>query len=467
MASSTSANAPGLSCFKTYDVRGHSGVNLDESIALRIGAATVRALQARRLAIGGDARLSTPMLKSALARGITAAGCDVIDLGLTGTEEIYFASINLDIDGGIEVTASHNPADHNGFKFVGRNGIPLTDEEFARVRTLASANRDVMPSPAAGQTKTTSLLADYVDFLMSQVDLAAIRPTRLLADVGNGAAGHVIEEIQRRFTTAKVPVSFVTINAEPDGSFPNGVPNPLLPAKRQHTIDAMRRHGADIGIAWDGDFDRCFFYDEDCTYVSGYYIAGLLMAHFMQRHEAKRFVIDSRLNWNSLDILRAVGATGIPARTGHRFFKEVMRREDAIYGGEVSAHHYFRSFACCDSGMLPWLLVLEHLGRNGTTLSKAVAARKALYPSSEEINFEVKDPKAVVAALTEQFRSRAMSLDFTDGVTIELPGARINLRASNTEHLLRLNVETKGDAGLLQNTVNELSRLILIREIES
>jgi phosphomannomutase len=448
-----------LSCFKTYDVRGVVGVDLDELIARRIGAATAMALKARCIAIGGDARLSSPSLKAALASGIVSTGCDVIDFGLTGTEEIYFASMHLDIDGGIEVTASHNPSDNNGFKFVARQGVPLDDDEFAAIRTLASHG----PLPAGqgtGRVTSSSLLDPYVDHLLAQIDLKRIRPMRILADAGNGAAGHVVREIARRFSEAAVPVELIAVNAEPDGTFPNGVPNPLLPDRREATIAAVLEHKADMGIAWDGDFDRCFFFDAQGNYVSGYYVTGLLMTHYIAREPKSRFVYDSRLNWNSRDIISKSRASGVPSRTGHRFFKEAMRREGAIYGGEVSAHHYFKSFAYCDSGMLPWLLVLEHLGRTGETLAAAVAERQALFPSSEEINFDVRNPKAAVELIARHYAAQGASLDYMDGVTIETESLRVNLRASNTEHMLRLNVESKADAAAVDRGVAEVSKLV-------
>lgn len=459
MLQNLSAATAELTCFKTYDVRGRVGHDLDEAIAFRIGQAAVPALRARVLAVGGDVRLSTPALKAALIEGITAAGCDVLDLGLTGTEEIYFASMHADIDGGIEVTASHNPADYNGLKFVGRKGIPLTDEEYAELRRIASGPQ-APASGSKGKARATSFLTEYVDHLLAQVDLAALPPMRILADVGNGAAGHVLAEIERRFSAAKVPAGFRIVNARPDGRFPNGVPNPLLPERRARTIAAVREQGADIGIAWDGDFDRCFFFDADGRYVSGYYITGLLMAHFLENRPASRFVLDCRLNWNSRDILQRGGGIGVPSRTGHRFFKEVMRREGAIYGGEVSAHHYFESFAFCDSGMLPWLLLLEHLGRSKMTLAAAVAERQSLFPSSEEINFQVADPASAVAAIARHFASGGALLDHMDGVTIETGELRINLRASNTENLLRLNVEAKANAAAVDRGVAEISRLV-------
>lgn len=449
----------GLTCFKTYDVRGRVGFDLDTGIARRIGAAAALTLKAKRMAIGGDARLSTPSLKAALAQGIVSAGCEVIDLGQTGTEVIYFASMYLDVDGGIEVTASHNPADHNGFKFIGRNGRPLSDEEFLTLRRLTE--QDAVPEEQGeGQLIRQSLTVPYVDYLMSQIDLAQIRPLRLVADVGNGAAGEVLGEIRRRFQATSVPVQMIAINEAPDGNFPNGVPNPLLPEKRKHTISAIHEYRADLAVAWDGDFDRCFFFDADGRYVSGYYITGLLMQRFIDVDPASKFILDSRLNWNSRQILAQSGATGIQSRTGHRFFKEAMRREGAVYGGEVSAHHYFKNFANCDSGMLPWLMLLEHLGRRNTTLAAAVTESQALFPSSEEINFTVDDPKAAVAAITAHYRSRADNIDETDGVSIEMGDVRFNLRGSNTEHLLRLNVEAKASSEALASGVAEITSLV-------
>ena len=447
-------------CFKTYDVRGEVGRTLTEDMARRIGRATVVALKAKRLAVGCDVRLSSPMLKAALIRGMCEAGCDVVDLGLTGTEEIYFASAYLDVDGGVEVTASHNPAHHNGFKFVGRAGLPLRlDEEFAVLRQLAETD-GVTPSAKPGMVKSQSLLVPYVDHLLAQVDLAALRPHRVVLDAGNGAAGHVVDEIERRFKHDAIPVTFIKVNHEPDGNFPQGVPNPLLPGNRAMTQEAVREHKADLGIAWDGDFDRCFFYDASGRFISGYYVSGLLMSHFLERHGPSTMVVDSRLNWNSFDIVKAAGGQAVPSKTGHLFFKEVMRREQAAYGGEVSAHHYFKSFSYCDSGMLPWLLVLEYLSRHRSTLAEAVDARMGLYPSSEEINFEVPNPQAAVAAITELYRNRARTIDFMDGVSIELGTVRFNLRASNTENLLRLNVEARGSAEAVSRCVGEIEKLV-------
>jgi phosphomannomutase len=442
-----------LRCFKTFDVRGKVGADLDEDMAFRIGHAVARVLNAKRIALGGDARLSTPMLKAAAAEGAMAAGCDVVDLGLTGTEEVYFASFHLNIDGGMEVTASHGPAAHNGFKFIARGGRPLSTAEFQAIKA-STANPDAMPK-AKGRYSQSSVLEPYARHLLSCVDVAAIQPLRIVADAGHGAAGHVIDALEPH-----LPVSFIKANHEPDGHFPNGVPNPLIPENRAQTRGLVRDSGADLGIAWDGDFDRCFLYDARGAFVSSYYLTGLLTALFLIRAPGERFIVDARLNWDTFDRIHSGAGHGMLSRAGHSFFKAAMRREQAVYGGEVSGHHYFRDFAHCDSGMLPWLLTLEYLGRVGSSLHDAVAPRLAKFPSSEEINFDVDDPQSAIAAITAHYRPQAANMDATDGVTLELGRVRLNLRASNTESLLRLNVESRGDPQAVDDCVAEVRRLL-------
>jgi phosphomannomutase len=448
-----------LTCFKTYDVRGKVGAELDDGIARRIGRAFAEALTAKTVALGSDPRLSSPGLKAAMAQGLQDAGCDVIDLGLSGTEEIYFASFHLDVDGGIEITASHNPADNNGMKFIGRGGRPLTADEFSRVRELAESN-SFASAPQRGWRRQQSLLTPYVDHLLSCIDVASLPRMKIVADAGNGAAGHVIDEIERRFAALHVPISFVKTNHEPDGNFPLGVPNPLIPEKRAHTSRIVRESGADLGMAWDGDFDRCFFFDAQGNFVSGYYIAGLLTSLFLMRNPREKIAVDSRLNWNTLDIIETSGGTGYLTKTGHSFFKATMRREGAAYGGEVSAHHYFRDFACCDSGMLPWLMLVEYLGKTGQSLGGAVATRIAKFPSSDEINFKVENVPEAIVRVREAYLGRAIHADSTDGLSMDLADARFNLRGSNTEPLLRLNVEARDDQALVDSMIEELSGII-------
>ncbi|MGC9457248.1 MAG: phosphomannomutase [Halothiobacillaceae bacterium] len=449
-----------LTCFKAYDIRGRLGDELNEDIAWRIGRAFAAQQEARRVVVGADVRPTSESLKQALARGLMAGGCDVIDLGLTGTEEVYFAAFHLDVDGGIEVTASHNPLDYNGMKLVGRGAVPISgDSGLNAIRVLAE--RGDFPDPTRnGQIERRSVLDDYVDHLLGYVDLSALRPLRLLVDAGNGAAGHVIDAIEERFRAAGVPVAFVKHRHEPDGQFPYGIPNPLLPENRQSTVDAVRAAGADFGIAWDGDFDRCFLFDEQGGFIEGYYIVGLLAEAFLLKHPGEKIIHDPRLTWNTIDLVEQGGGVAIQSKTGHAFIKERMRAENAVYGGEMSAHHYFRDFAYCDSGMIPWLLVLELVSRLGKPLSALVAERMAAYPCSGEINYRVADVDAVIQNIHDRFAPEALVTDRTDGLSLEFADWRFNLRASNTEPLLRLNVETRGDPAAVDRHVAELEALI-------
>ncbi len=437
-------------------MRGRVGHDLDGNIAYRIGRAFAQTLKAKTIVVGNDARLSGPQLKTAMANGILDAGANVIDLGLTGTEEIYFASSHLNVDGGIEVTASHNPADDNGMKFVGRKGRPISvADEFAAIRKLAESN--VFSNPAArGTLSTGSVLQPYIEHLLGYIDVTALAPVKLVVDAGNGAAGHVIDALEEKLGQ----VQFIKINHQPDGHYPNGVPNPLLPERRAITSDAVRHHKADLGVAWDGDFDRCFLFDANGAFVPGYYVAGLLMSAFLARKPAETFVVDPRLLWNTLDVMQGSSARHVTSRTGHTFFKQRMREADAVYGGETSAHHYFRDFAYCDSGMIPWLLIIEYLGKTGKTLGELVATRKAMFPCSEEINFKVRDVRAAIGHVSDHYRSHALNIDETDGLSMEFETWRFNLRGSNTEALLRLNLETRGNPGLVRQKIGEIAALI-------
>jgi phosphomannomutase len=445
-----------LTCFKTYDVRGRVGHDLDEAIAYRIGRAFAQYLKARNIVVGSDARLSSPSLKASMIEGILDAGSGVVDLGLTGTEEIYFASSCLDVDGGIEVTASHNPADHNGMKFVGRAGRPIRiADEFVSIRQLAEGN--VFTNTAKrGKLSRASLLQPYIEHLLSYIDAKSLQPATLVADSGNGAAGHVIDALEQHLPQIK----FVKVNHNPDGSFPNGVPNPLLPERRSITSEAVKLHKADMGIAWDGDFDRCFLFDDTGEYVSGYYLSGLLTSAFMAKNPDAKFVVDQRLIWNTLNTVEGSACSFVTSRTGHTFFKEQMRNVDAVYGGETSSHHYFRDFAYCDSGMIPWLLIIEYMSKSKKSLRDLIAPRAAMFPCSDEINFKAADVAVAIERVLAHYRGKAKGIDFTDGLSLEFETWRFNLRGSNTETLLRLNVETRGNAQLVADKVAEISSLI-------
>ena len=373
---------------------------------------------------------------------------------------MYFASFFLGVDGGIEVTASHNPIEYNGFKFIGRDAFPFGfGEEFAAFRKLVeTAAFDKMGR--RGTLSSASVLAPYIDLLLGQVSLPKFRPLRLVADSGNGAAGHVVDALEARFKALAIPVEFIKINHEPDGNFPNGVPNPLLPERRSATAKAVREHHADMGIAWDGDFDRCFLYDENGDFVSGYYVSGLLAANFLDKHPGAKIVCDTRIYWNTLDIVEKGKGVPVKSRTGHVFFKNKMRLHDAIYGGEISAHHYFRDFAYCDSGMLPWLLVAEHMSVTGKSLGELVADRMALFMCSDEINFKVPNAATIMAGVEDAFKATARQIDHTDGISVEFENWRFSLRISNTEALLRLNIEARSDPSLVADKLAEIGALI-------
>ncbi len=450
-----------LTCFKAYDIRGKLGDELNEEIAYRIGRAYAQHLKARKVVVGGDVRLTSEALKQAVTRGLMDSGADVIDIGMAGTEEIYFAAFHLDVDGGIEVTASHNPIDFNGMKFVGRGAQPISgDTGLREIQHLAESNVFEL-NQAVGTYSQLSLLDAYVDHLLGYVKTDELKPLKLVVNSGNGAAGHVIDAIEQRFKQQGVPLEFVKVHHEPDGSFPNGIPNPLLPENRKATADAVIDSGADMGIAWDGDFDRCFLFDGQGQFIEGYYIVGLLAETFLQKHPGEKIIHDPRLTWNTVDIVEQTGGVPIQSKTGHAFIKERMRAENAIYGGEMSAHHYFRDFAYCDSGMIPWLLVVELICQSGRPLSDLVGQRMLNYPCSGEINYRVRDVQATIAHVQNHFTSLfTPDLDLTDGVSMGFADWRMNLRGSNTEPLLRLNVEARGDAKLVADRVAEIEALI-------
>ena len=452
-----------LSCFKAYDIRGRLGDELNEEIAYRIGRAFAYYLGAKRVVIGGDVRLSTPALKQALARGLMDSGADVIDLGLTGTEEIYFATWHLGVDGGIEVTASHNPADYNGMKLVREGSKPISgDTGLNEIKRLAET-RDYGPeAKLPGHYLQQSVEEAYVAHLLTYLDLAQLRPLKLVTNVGNGAAGHVIDALEKRFKLLGVPISFIKLHHEPDGHFPHGIPNPLLPECREDTTAAVKAYGADMGIAWDGDFDRCFLFDEKGAFIEGYYIVGLLAESFLAKQPGSRIIHDPRLVWNTQSIVTQSGGVAVQSKTGHAFIKERMRAEDALYGGEMSAHHYFRDFAYCDSGMIPWLLAISVLSETQQTLSSLVEGMIEKFPCSGEINFKVADTQATIQKLFDHFSNQNPSIDHTDGVSLDFGAWRFNVRASNTEPLLRLNIESRLDRHPkpMQDYVDELTRLI-------
>ncbi len=444
-----------LSCFKAYDIRGRVPEDLNPDIARRIGRAYGTFIKPRRVVVGRDVRLSSGELAEALTDGLRESGATVFDIGLCGTEEVYFATFSQGMDGGIMVTASHNPREYNGMKFVREDARPISgDTGLFAIRDLVE-HGGFFRARVPGGRETLDTSAAYCDHLLSYVDADRLSPLRIVVNSGNGGAGRIVDLLEDR-----LPFSFIKVHHEPDGNFPNGVPNPLLPENRNATAEAVRRHGADLGVAWDGDFDRCFLFDERGGFIEGYYIVGLLAGAFLEKAPGSRIVHDPRLIWNTIDIVRAQGGIPVRTKTGHAFIKERMRAEDAVYGGEMSAHHYFRDFAYCDSGMIPWLLVAERMSTTGLPLSRLVADRAALFPASGEINRRLADPAATIARVEEHYRGEADNVDHTDGLSMAFGTWRFNLRSSNTEPVVRLNVESRADEPLMRKKTEEILGLL-------
>jgi phosphomannomutase / phosphoglucomutase len=444
-----------LPAFKAYDIRGRVPDELNEDLARRIGVALSDQLEPGTVVVGHDVRLTSAALQDGLVVGLRGAGREVIDIGLCGTEEVYFQTDHLGAAGGVMVTASHNPMDYNGMKLVREKARPISSDTglFAISDAVAADTAAALP-PKAGQSEQHDKSA-YIAHLLSYVDAAALKPLKVVVNAGNGGAGAIVDLL-----APHLPLQFIRVNHEPDGNFPNGIPNPLLPENRAATAEAVREHGADFGIAWDGDFDRCFFFDHTGRFIEGYYLVGLLAQAALKRHPGGKVVHDPRLVWNTVEMVEQAGGIPVLCKSGHAFIKEKMRAEDAVYGGEMSAHHYFREFAYADSGMIPWLLIAALVSESGRSLADWVEDRMAAYPCSGEINFKVADAKVSVARVMEHFASHAPALDHTDGISADFGDWRFNLRSSNTEPLLRLNVETRGDAALLQSRTDEISSLL-------
>jgi phosphomannomutase len=446
-----------LDCFKAYDIRGRVPDELNTDIAGRIGQAYAEFVKPKRVVVGHDMRLSSPEMAQAVADGLRRAGCDVLDIGQCGTEEVYFATWHLGSDGGIMVTASHNPADYNGMKLVREDARPISgDTGLKQIRALAEQGQ-FTAAAQPGAIESADISAAYIEHLLGYVDVGSLRPLKIVTNPGNGGAGHVIDQLE-----AHLPFTFVKIQHVPDGTFPNGVPNPLLPENRQATIDAIQESGADLGLAWDGDFDRCFLFDEKGSFLEGYYVVGLLARSLLIKNPGARIIHDPRLVWNTQEIVEEFGGIPIQSKTGHAFIKERMREEDALYGGEMSAHHYFRNFAYCDSGMIPWLLVAAVISESGLPLSALVAERIERFPVSGEINRKLKDPVGTLERIRAHYGEKAILVEEVDGLSFTYPDWRFNLRMSNTEPVVRLNVESRGDQLLMETRTKEL-----LQEIES
>lgn len=453
---------PELSCFNAYDVRGEIGVNIDEGIAYRIGRAVAQHFGAKSVVIGFDARETSPAFAAAAARGVQDAGADVLDIGLAGTEEMYWAVTEFGACAGIEVTASHNPINYNGMKIVKSGSRPLDDaKDFKMIKSLAESEA-WEGAVGAGSVRDVAAEArsKYVERVLSFVDVAQLTPLKIVINSGNGAAGPTVDAIVDQLRVRGAPLEFIRVHHTPDSSFPNGIPNPLLPENHAATADIVIGVGADLGVALDGDFDRSFFFDETGRFVPGEYVVGLLAAIFLEKERAGKIVHDRRVIWNTQDIVASKGGVAVQSNTGHAFVKQTMRAHDAVYGGEISAHHYFRDFAYCDSGMIPWLLVAELVSKSGRSLGDWVSDRFAAFPSSGETNFRVADTGAAIEKVLATYRADALSLDETDGVSLVFDDWRFNLRCSNTEPLVRLNIESRGGAGSIEQKLLQISELL-------
>lgn len=444
-----------ITCFKPYDIRGRVPDQLNEDIAYRVGRAFVEFLKPKTVVVGYDIRLTSKRLCDELSRGLTDSGANVINIGQCGTEEVYFGTSYLKADGGIVVTASHNPKDYNGMKLVRENSKPISgDTGLDEIKTLAEVG-EFEGAANKGKVVEQNIKSAYIEHLLGYVDIDKLKPLKIVCNAGNGGAGPTID-----FLESHLPVEFIKVHHDADGNFPNGVPNPLLEENRQPTIDAIKESHADLAIAWDGDFDRCFFFDAQGRFIEGYYIVGLLAKAFIEKHGAAKVIHDPRLTWNTIEIAESCGGTAIQCKTGHAFIKERMRLEDAVYGGEMSAHHYFKDFFYCDSGMIPWLLVIALMSKENKTLAQLVDERMAAFPASGEINNTVSDPVTLIEGIQTRYQDDAISIDYTDGLSMNFDNWRFNIRMSNTEPVVRLNVEARADQALMEQKTQELLALI-------
>jgi len=445
-----------LPAFKAYDIRGRVPDELNVDIAYRLGLAFADRFSPKKVALGRDIRHSSQPLLEALAHGLVARGVEVLDLGLCGTEEVYWAAQQPGVDGGIEVTASHNPMDYNGMKLVLGGAIPISGDSGLRDLEVAVAASTAKAPEGAPPMTATSFREAYVEHLLSYIDVASLKPMKIVVNAGNGVAGVVVDALAPRLPQ----IEFIRVHHEPDSSFPNGIPNPLLPEMRGATVEAVKAHGAAFGVAWDGDFDRCFLFDEHGGFIEGYYIVGLLAEALLKKEPGGKIIHDPRLTWNTVDIVMAAGGVPIQSKTGHAFIKERMRAENAVYGGEMSAHHYFRDFSYCDNGNIPWLLVADLMSTSGQPLSTLVADRMKKFPASGEINRKVPDVKRMIEKVEAAYIGQAKLVEKVDGLSLDMGPWRFNLRGSNTEPVLRLNVESRGDEALMQQKTAEILALI-------
>jgi phosphomannomutase/phosphoglucomutase len=450
-----------LECFKAYDIRGKVPEEIDANLAYKIGCAYADIINPGTVIVGYDVRLESPMLAEAVISGLMDCGVNVINIGVCGTEEVYFHTFHKEQDGiggGIMITASHNPKGYNGMKMVKQGSRPMSGaDDLKTIHDYVLENKKQMKTSSSyGKQVVQEDKSEYIEHLFGYINFAKIKPLKIVVNPGNGPAGAVLKLLEKH-----LPCEFIYINAEADGNFPNGVPNPMLIENRVVTSDAVIAHNADLGVAWDGDFDRCFVFDERGSFIEGYYIVGLLAASFLSKIAGSKIIHDPRLVWNTQDVVKKAGGIAVQSKSGHSFIKEKMRQEDAVYGGEMSAHHYFKDFAYCDSGMLPWLLIAELLSNSADKLSTMVAKSQDAYPCSSEINYKVEDVSKTLSNIENYYKPQGAVIDYTDGLSIEFSDWRFNVRGSNTEPLLRLNLEVKGKNISIAERIAEVEAIII------
>ena len=443
-----------IACFKAYDIRGKVPSELNNELGYKIGRAFSKLTQAKKIVIGYDIRKSSLEISEALKNGLTDSGADVIDIGLCGTEMIYFSTPFFDADGGIMITASHNPSEYNGMKFVAKGSVPVGyDSGLNEVEKMIVNNELGEISKTKGTVTKKEVMKEFITHLSQFYDAKKINSLKVVVNAGNGCAGVALDSLE-----SKLPVKMIKMFNNPDGNFPNGVPNPMLEENRKPTIEIIKRENADLGVAWDGDYDRCFFFDEHGNFIEGYYIVGLLAKSILKNHPGEKIVHDPRLVWNTIEVVEKSSGKTVVSKSGHAFIKQKMREVNSIYGGEMSAHHYFRENAYSDSGMIPFLLILQLMSEEKKKLSELVDEMIADYPCSGEINSTINDPAGKIKEIEKKYSDG--KIDHLDGVSIEYPDWRFNLRMSNTEPILRLNVESRGDEKLLKQKTDELLKII-------
>jgi phosphomannomutase len=442
--------------FKAYDVRGVYPTELDEDGAYAIGHAYVEQFEPKKIAVGRDMRLSSPSMAASVIRGAADAGCDVLDLGLVGTEMVYFAVGELELDGGVMVTASHNPKNYTGMKIVRRGALPVGGESgLLEIRDRAMSLGDTSGGQTPGQVQEYDIWPAYVDRVLSFVDLSEIKPLRVVIDAANGMAGVMLPPVLER-----LPIEAVRYYFEPDGTFPNHEPNPLLPENRQFIIERTKAEGADFGVAFDGDADRCFFVDDTGEFVPGDFVTALFAESALAKNPGAKIIYDVRASWAVPEMIERAGGVPLINRVGHAFIKQRMREEGAVFGGEVSGHYYFRDFSQADSGVVPFLLMLELVSRRGKKLSEILRPFRERYFITGELNTPVPDVALKLQELKERFGPQG-EVSHLDGISVNGEDWHFNVRPSNTEPLLRLNLEARSEE-LMEEKRDEV--LDVIRE---